>query len=305
MDQFTVEDIQQAQDYAGQLLSTAKDSSRNRYGYVQDSWLNAYMQLLKQKFDNDQQFKLWELNNEYNTPANQMARFKEAGLNPMLIYSQGTPGNSNSPAGYSTANFQLSPSKDVQDKVNTAMNAFNIVSNMASSIEGLFEQGLDISLKQNELADSNFDRSLMRYAFPYELGQTPQMSWTNLGDKLNPLSDKFDPMAYLAFRKRGNLPREYDMFMNSLQQRATGASVQQLNEFRAQYQDYYNKNLLPKLNDYEQGKIDVQEIEKEMLNYKKTTMEMVPPELRGILEPIVDFLGPFFKFVFKSSKISR
>jgi len=30
--------------------------------------------------------------NEYNTPANQMKRFEEAGLNPNLIYGQGSPG---------------------------------------------------------------------------------------------------------------------------------------------------------------------------------------------------------------------
>lgn len=35
----------------------------------------------------------WHLQNEYNTPAKQMERFKEAGLNPHLVYSQGNPGN--------------------------------------------------------------------------------------------------------------------------------------------------------------------------------------------------------------------
>lgn len=34
---------------------------------------------------------------EYNTPANQMKRFQEAGLNPNLIYGQGSPGNQSAP----------------------------------------------------------------------------------------------------------------------------------------------------------------------------------------------------------------
>lgn len=38
----------------------------------------------------------WNLQNEYNTPQAQMKRFKEAGLNPNLIYGQGTPGNASS-----------------------------------------------------------------------------------------------------------------------------------------------------------------------------------------------------------------
>lgn len=38
--------------------------------------------------------------NEYNTPLNQMKRFKEAGLNPHLIYGQGSPGNQSAPLSY-------------------------------------------------------------------------------------------------------------------------------------------------------------------------------------------------------------
>lgn len=35
----------------------------------------------------------WEKQNEYNLPANQMQRFRDAGLNPHLIYGQGNAGN--------------------------------------------------------------------------------------------------------------------------------------------------------------------------------------------------------------------
>jgi len=38
----------------------------------------------------------WRMQNEYNSPAQQMARFKEAGLNPNLIYGQGNSGNASS-----------------------------------------------------------------------------------------------------------------------------------------------------------------------------------------------------------------
>lgn len=38
--------------------------------------------------------------NSYNTPAMQMSRFQDAGLNPHLIYGQGTPGNQSSPQQY-------------------------------------------------------------------------------------------------------------------------------------------------------------------------------------------------------------
>ena len=47
-----------------------------------------------------QQLDMWNKMNEYNAPVQQMARFKEAGLNPNLIYGQGTPGNATQMAKY-------------------------------------------------------------------------------------------------------------------------------------------------------------------------------------------------------------
>lgn len=37
--------------------------------------------------------EMWDLNNTYNSPANQMKRFEEAGLNPSLLYGQISSGN--------------------------------------------------------------------------------------------------------------------------------------------------------------------------------------------------------------------
>lgn len=36
---------------------------------------------------------MWQKTNEYNSPAMQMQRYKDAGLNPHLIYGQGNNGN--------------------------------------------------------------------------------------------------------------------------------------------------------------------------------------------------------------------
>jgi hypothetical protein len=38
--------------------------------------------------------EMWKMQNEYNSPKNQMARYNEAGLNPNLMYDKGTSGNS-------------------------------------------------------------------------------------------------------------------------------------------------------------------------------------------------------------------
>lgn len=52
------------------------------------------------RYQADRNLDLWNLNNAYNTPAEQMKRYQEAGLNPNLIYGNGSAssGSSSSPA---------------------------------------------------------------------------------------------------------------------------------------------------------------------------------------------------------------
>ena len=57
----------------------------------------------------DQNVKMWNMQNEYNKPAAQMARLKEAGLNPNLLYGTGTAaatGNSSSMPQYQAPTMQ-------------------------------------------------------------------------------------------------------------------------------------------------------------------------------------------------------
>lgn len=44
----------------------------------------------------DDNIRFWEMQNRYNAPIAQMQRFEEAGLNPNLIYGQGSAGNAGS-----------------------------------------------------------------------------------------------------------------------------------------------------------------------------------------------------------------
>lgn len=49
---------------------------------------------------------MWQKQNEYNTPAAQIQRMREAGLNPALMYSQGNVGNAESVKSVSPAQVQ-------------------------------------------------------------------------------------------------------------------------------------------------------------------------------------------------------
>lgn len=54
-------------------------------------------QIVSTALQNRSARKNTELMNKYNSPANQMKRYSQAGLNPNLIYGQGTPGNQSAP----------------------------------------------------------------------------------------------------------------------------------------------------------------------------------------------------------------
>lgn len=77
---------------AGPLIS----GSSGLMDQINTERVNRQQQRYNEKWYNRQlgdNINLWRMQNEYNTPAAQMARFKEAGLNPNLIYGQGNPGN--------------------------------------------------------------------------------------------------------------------------------------------------------------------------------------------------------------------
>lgn len=61
---------------------------------------------------------------QYNDPASQMNRFREAGLNPNLVYGQGTPGNQSAPLTYpdvQPANMDIGFGQAVQAYNQSAM----------------------------------------------------------------------------------------------------------------------------------------------------------------------------------------
>lgn len=287
-------------NYLQQAYETTRDV-RHQGGIKDwnDAWSNFMVNYALSEYEFGNNKAMWELMNEYNSPQAQMKRFKEAGLNPMLIYQQGNSGNASSPVQYSKPQIQFTPNKarneDMNAKLDAAMNIIGVVSNLAENIGGMIGQGYDLQLKKNQVIDSNFQRQIMNYAFPYEPGNIPKLNYSFIEDYLNPLSGKFDPMAYLAFQRNGQLPQFINQYLSA-------DVARQLQGFKSDYQKYYNENLLPKFNDFQQGKLNIQEIEEVMKGYERDTMTMIPAPLRGIIEPLIQWISPFIKFIFKSSK---
>lgn len=62
-------------------------------GNVVSTAMNNKAQKKADQRANNYNLAMWNMQNEYNSPVNQMARYAAAGLNPNLIYGQGSSGN--------------------------------------------------------------------------------------------------------------------------------------------------------------------------------------------------------------------
>lgn len=102
-----------------ELLNNALNNVSNTITYYRTSDLNAKLNRRAQdleyimsreaqdfeKAENElaylRDIEMWNMQNQYNSPIEQMKRYQEAGLNPNLIYGQGTPGNAQNMPTYS------------------------------------------------------------------------------------------------------------------------------------------------------------------------------------------------------------
>lgn len=94
---------------AGSMGSAAVTSGRGHKS--QKRALRYNKQLAKYQYDLNMQ--AWREQNEYNSPAAQMARYQEAGLNPRLVYGQGDNGNASPPPEYSGNYVDPEPVNDL------------------------------------------------------------------------------------------------------------------------------------------------------------------------------------------------
>lgn len=91
-----------------------------------DNKTAAYNYLLKQQ-EQAYNLELWNLQNKYNSPAEQMKRFQDAGLNPNLIYQQQNTASAPSPASANSFRSGGTYARNTQNAVNAIGQVMNIV----------------------------------------------------------------------------------------------------------------------------------------------------------------------------------
>lgn len=95
--------------------------------------------------------EMWNRMNQYNTPASQMERFREAGLNPNLIYSRGNEGNAGNMPQYNAPTFDFNKRKPLVD-LGGVLNMYQDLSMKQAQIDNVKEQTEAVAI-QNRLND--------------------------------------------------------------------------------------------------------------------------------------------------------
>jgi len=157
-------------DFLGNLYT----NRQNRRSIEETNRLNYQMQQEQNAWNE----RMWHMNNEYNTPANQMQRLKEAGLNPNLLYGNPSQGTSSAPAqGTNPAQAQAFQSLGFGDMFSNAQqlmmqkkaNDANIrlMQAQADSLDAettLKERGMSLDEKRVNLQERELETSIQQFA---------------------------------------------------------------------------------------------------------------------------------------------
>ena len=131
-----------------------------------DSKTAQYNYLLKQQ-ENAYNLQLWNLANEYNSPAAQMQRYQDAGLNPNLVYSQQNTTSPLSAAQTQAFRSQGTRAKQVQNQLATIAEIEGLVKSAADTYDyikfGRVASSFGAQTAGNTFLKSQADAGVARY----------------------------------------------------------------------------------------------------------------------------------------------
>lgn len=114
--------------------------------------------------------------NRYNSPASQMARYREAGLNPNLIYSQGNPGNQSQPVQFEVPEIDPQGVRGVKAKYDN-VNLQNQINryNAQAAYYHIDQIHADTLLKETKQIGEVTKNQMLDTQLPYARGNALEM----------------------------------------------------------------------------------------------------------------------------------
>ena len=178
----------------------------------------------------------WARTNEYNSPLQQMARLKEAGLSPHLIYGGGA--NSISQPVRSTDTKSWSPNAPQIDG-----------SQIVSQYFGVQQQQNALKIQEQQIAGLKLDNSYKEQTLP-DRTETPGLNNARIQEQI----DNIMEATRMNRRKQSLVPAEYDKLEQEVKQLVTNNQYNAMNQalkykingFLAEQTDLINKGLMSK-----------------------------------------------------------
>lgn len=207
----------------------------------------------------------WERNNQYNHPSSQMARLREAGLNPNLVYGKGA--DVTSAPIRSTEMKAWNPQTPQWGDIARAPANYMAAQMQSAQIDNLRAQNTVIQ-----------EQALLMQAQRQHLGFKNDMtsSQTNINKLIAELKSA-NMITDVAYRKQqlSKLVADTDYTVNqdARAQRSTNQSILESVERTLNLQ-YQRKNILPAQMDEIRNRIKTGELQQQLMNLEKELNEM-------------------------------
>ena len=166
------------------------------------------------------QKKMWEMENEYNKPVNQMARLQEAGLNPNLVYGNGATslgGSMGSVSQPTAKELDLSPLDELsqyQSIVNMEEQQKNIntgTEQLKNSIKNSnLQTSADLAVKEQQALNLQSQRAQTQVNTLYSIEQMYAQKMANLGAMMDLYQDAQLGGPRISKTILDNMKRQYE-----------------------------------------------------------------------------------------------
>lgn len=169
-----------------------------------DTTTAQYNFLLKQQ-ENAYNLEMWNLANEYNSPAAQMQRYQDAGLNPNLVYSQQNTTTPLQAAQNAAFRSQGTYAKRVSNQLSTIQQMQSLVESAAQTYDyfkyGRFTSGANMLRAQSDAATARYNEFWNQYLMT---GSGP---FSEKGENGLPISPRVSTYGYQQDQAYWNVER--------------------------------------------------------------------------------------------------
>lgn len=237
---------------------------------------------------NQHEIDMWNLQNEYNTPAAQMKRYQDAGLNPDLIYQQGNNGNASSAPGVHQPQFSMS---NANNGLNRVLGILGTVGGLAQQMSGIVDSAVKTSQGINDLHWSNMQRGMYDDLLGFDTPQAKKFAPSiNYGvDQYLRTIPGYNDKSYANMVSQMLFGR----FVGDDYNKALRSEVLNNQALKLDFENGFNSFYSNILGEFDHSKDSI-------MRGLDNAVNSMPSSVRKIVQPLVDPIGLMMDYYFKT-----